>query len=67
MPSRFMRRRHSVLQRGDALAIEVHRHLSDVMEQRLRRHLPNLSMDFASELRMMQVLQENYDQFCGKT
>ena len=45
-----------------SLAIEVHRYLSDAMEQGLRRHLPNLSIDFASELRKMQVLQENYEQ-----
>ena len=49
-----------------SLAIEVHRYLSDAMEQGLRRHLPNLSMDFASELRKMQVLQENYEQTLRK-
>ena len=29
-----------------SLAVEVHRYLSDAMEQELRRHLPNLSMVF---------------------
>ena len=49
-----------------SLAVEVRRYLSDAMEQGLRRHLPNLSIDFASELWKMQVLQENYEQTLRK-
>ena len=49
-----------------SLAVEVDRYLSDAMEQGLRRHLPNLSIDFALELWKMQVLQENYEQTLRK-
>ena len=45
-----------------SLAIEVYRYLSDAMEHGLRRHLSNLTLDFASELRKMQVLDEKYAQ-----
>ena len=43
------------------LVIEVYRYLSDAMQQGLRRHLPNQTLDFASELRKMQVLDGNYE------